>query len=158
MALKNPNVKINLKLEDKTNVKTSLNSVNDAIVRVKQKIKSGSEEGFEELSSLTADYQKQKLQSNGNVSSGSLYNSIIADINGRTAIIGSTLDGFAPTVVENGRGAIVPVRAKALHYFIDGKEIFSQYSKPYKGNPYVAPSYTYAKSIAKETVWNAINK
>jgi hypothetical protein len=33
-----------------------------------------------------------------------------------------------------GRPAIVPVRAKYLHFFIDGQEVFTKYVKPFKGH------------------------
>lgn len=33
-----------------------------------------------------------------------------------------------------GRPAIVPVRAKYLHFFVGGQEVFTKYVKPFKGH------------------------
>ena len=40
--------------------------------------------------------------------------------------------------VEGGRGPVYPIRAKALHFFIEGKEIFVKSVGPAQANPFVS--------------------
>jgi hypothetical protein len=55
-----------------------------------------------------------------------------------TRRVGDVLESSANTYYWrwwlDGRGAIVPVRAKYLHFFVGGKEIFTKYVKPFKGH------------------------
>jgi hypothetical protein len=40
------------------------------------------------------------------------------------------------SIVHDGRGEVVPVAARALHFFIQGAEVFAMYSSPVDPNPY----------------------
>lgn len=59
-------------------------------------------------------------------------------------------------IVLSGRGVVVPVRARALHFYIEGREIFCMRSKAVKPNPFVQRAMRNAKAqfpyIAKEVL------
>lgn len=75
---------------------------------------------------------------------GELIHRISYESNGRLA--GQTHTSRAANTIQtssqtyywkwwlNGRGAVVPKRAKYLHYFTHGTEVFSKYSAPFGGH------------------------
>lgn len=148
----NPKVDVQATLNIDLNNSTSFTSLDDVLKSVSEKIENGVYDAVEELSNEIANFQKDTLISNGNVRNGDLLNSIVADVNGLSSTIGSTMDGYAPSVIEYGRGEVYPINAKCLHYVDDGKEYFVKHVSAYEGNPYIQPSYEYGKSVAKEIV------
>lgn len=42
--------------------------------------------------------------------------------------------------VEFGRGFVFPEEAEALHFYVDGVEVFAQYSRPAEPQPYLRPA------------------
>lgn len=150
----NPSVKININIKNEIQANTIFDSVNKAIEDVSNNLTPNVEDGLNELSELISEYQQDTLISNGNVRNGDLLSSITANVDGLSSTIGSTLDGYSPSVIEYGRSEVYPINASCLHYVDDGKEYFVKSVSAYKGNPYVQPSYEYGKEIAKETILN----
>ena len=148
----NPKVDVQARINFNLTNNTQFSSLDKVLSKVSKKIEDGVTNAVEELSDEIANFQKNTLISNGNVKTGKLLNSIVANVKGLSSTIGSTLDGYSPSVIEYGRKEVYPVNAQCLHYISDGKEYFVKSVSAYEGNPYVQPSYEYGKSIAKEIV------
>ena len=148
----NPKVDVQARINLNLNNDTQFSSIDKVLSKVIKNIENGVENAVEELSEEIADFQKNTLISNGNVKTGKLLNSITANVKGLSSTIGSTLDGYAPSVIEYGRDEVYPINAQCLHYISDGKEYFVKSVSAYSGNPYVEPSYEYGKNIAKDVV------
>lgn len=156
--VENPYVEVQAKTDIKLENTTMFQSVTDMFEKISEQIEDGTADAVEELSNEIADFQKDTLVSNGNVRTGNLLNSIVANVDGLSSTIGSNMDGYAPSVIEYGRGEIYPVNAQCLHYVADGKEYFVKHVSAYEGDPYVRPSYEYGKDIAKDVVLKNIIK
>ena len=67
--------------------------------------------------------------------------------------IGDSIESSANTYYWkwwlNGRGAIKPKRAKYLHFFVKGKEVFAKSVKPFKGHRDTAEP-KYEQAIVKQ--------
>ncbi len=150
--VENPKVNVQAKLNIDLQNDTQFSSMDKILSKITKKIETGVTNAVEELSEEIANFQKNTLISNGNVKSGKLLNSITANVKGLSSTIGSTLDGYAPSVIEYGRDEVYPVNAQCLHYISDGKEYFVKSVSAYEGNPYVQPSFEYGKSISKDVV------
>ena len=148
----NPKVNVQARINLDLNNDTQFSSIDKVLSKVIKNIENGVENAVEELSEEIADFQKNTLISNGNVKTAKLLNSITANVKGLSSTIGSTLDGYAPSVIEYGRDEVYPINAQCLHYISDGKEYFVKSVSAYSGNPYVEPSYEYGKNIAKDVV------
>ena len=148
----NPKVDVQARINLNLNNDTQFSSIDKVLSKVIKNIENGVENAVEELSEEIADFQRNTLISNGNVKTGKLLNSITANVKGLSSTIGSTLDGYAPSVIEYGRDEVYPINAQCLHYISDGKEYFVKSVSAYSGNPYVEPSYQYGKNIAKDVV------
>ena len=150
--VENPKVDVQARLNIDLQNDTQFSSMDKVLSKIIKKVENGVTNAVEELSEEIADFQKNTLISNGNVKSGKLLNSITANVKGLSSTIGSTLDGYAPSVIEYGRNEVYPVNAQCLHYISDGKEYFVKSVSAYEGDPYVQPSYEYGKNIAKDIV------
>lgn len=148
----NPKVDVQATLNINLDNNTMFSSLDEIYEKIENRIEEGTYNAVQELSEEIANFQKDTLISNGNVKEGNLLGSIIANVNGLSSTIGSDMDGYAPSVIEYGRGEIFPVNAQCLHYVSDGKEYFVKHVSAYEGNPYVKPSFDYGLGIAKETV------
>ena len=148
----NPKVDVQARINLNLNNDTQFSSIDKVLSKVIKNIENGVENAVEELSEEIADFQRNTLISNGNVKTGKLLNSITVNVKGLSSTIGSTLDGYAPFVIEYGRDEVYPINAQCLHYISDGKEYFVKNVSAYSGNPYVETSYQYGKNIAKDVV------
>ena len=148
----NPKVDVQARINLNLNNDTQFSSIDKVLSKVIKNIENGVENAVEELSEEIADFQRNTLISNGNVKTSKLLNSITVNVKGLSSTIGSTLDGYAPSVIEYGRDEVYPINAQCLHYISDGKEYFVKSVSAYSGNPYVEPSYQYGKNIAKDVV------
>ena len=117
--------------------------LNDELNQLKEELNQKSDELATQLAEDAKSLQQATISLNNAISSGALYDSIeVEDDGDRRYLIGTTINHFYPLVVEKGRGAVVPVRAKVLHFFTkSGDEVFTRYSKPFPGKPYVEPAY-----------------
>lgn len=90
---------------------------------------------------------------------GNLKNKIHINLEGKSNLQIKGVPNYTKYVIE-GHGAIEPVHKKVLHYYIDGKEIFSKSSKPVKGNDFIYHAFIKATadldSIAKRAIAIAI--
>ena len=104
-----------------------------------KKVDKGVKSGVTEVGKYVVQQEKALLTPHKK--SGKLYRSIKAVPTGPySTSVGPFMDHFYPICVEKGRGDVYPVKAKALHYTVKGKEIFSKHSKPAKAEPFVAPT------------------
>lgn len=89
----------------------------------------------DDLSETSKAYQKNALSDLNAIRSQNLLHSInVMDKSTGFARIGTDVE-YAQYVNE-GRGPVVPIHAKALHYFHNGMEIFSKRSGPADPKPY----------------------
>ena len=125
---------------------------------LKKDVETGSEKGTEELADRARSLQELYIAMNGSIAKGQLINSIDKTYVGENHyLVGTIIEHFYPLCIEKGRGAVRPVRAKALHYFtLDGVEVFSQYSSPTEPKPYVEPAYENVLNEVEDTIWRAI--
>jgi hypothetical protein len=141
-------------------VNSRFESVNAVFNKINIAVARGSEDGTELLAEKIANMQRQFLAVGGHILTGELYNSISSEGGGLSYTIGSTLgeDEYSPSVIEYGRGPVYPIHCQFLHYFNmrTNEEVFSRYSKPYEGDPYVAPSAEFGEQIAQETLMDSI--
>lgn len=117
--------------------------LSDELEQLKEELNQNSDKLAEDLAEKAKSFQQLAIGMNGTIASGALLNSIELEADGeRRYLVGTTINHFYPLVVEKGRGAVVPVRAKVLHFFTQsGDEVFTRYSKPFPGKPYVEPAY-----------------
>lgn len=117
--------------------------LSDELEQLKEELNQNSDELAEQLAEKGKSLQQLAIGMNGAIASGALRNSIEIESDGeRKYLVGTTINHFYPLVVEKGRGAVVPVRAKVLHFFTkSGDEVFTRYSSPFPGKPYVEPAY-----------------
>jgi len=89
----------------------------------------------EDLSETSKSYQKNAIMDLNAIQSKNLLQSIsVMDKDTGFARVGTNVE-YAQYVNE-GRGPVVPIHAKALHYFHNGMEIFSKRSGPADPKPY----------------------
>lgn len=121
----------------------------DELESIKNELTVKSDELANTLAGRAKSLQELMISLNGTIGHGGLLNSISVEDNGdKSYLIGTNITHFYPLVVEKGRGEVRPVFARYLHYFtLSGKEIFSKYSKPFAGKPYVQPAY---ESLTRE--------
>ena len=117
--------------------------LSDELEQLKEELNQNSDKLAEDLAEKAKSFQQLAIGMNGTIASGALLNSIELEADGeRRYLVGTTINHFYPLVVEKGRGAVVPVRAKVLRFFTQsGDEVFTRYSKPFPGKPYVEPAY-----------------
>lgn len=113
-----------------------------------EKLKSLEQEVAVSLSDTFTSYQEELLQKH--VKSHTLINSIliekIAQNSYKIGVTATSKDGFPyGTALEYGRGAVYPVKKKALHWY-DGGDVFTKRSSPAKPRPFVKPSRQKLKS------------
>lgn len=137
---------------DTKGLEALLNSKLSSVQKVAQKkidkLKTLEKEVVVSLSNAFTSYQEEILQKH--VKSHTLINSILIEkITANSYKIGVTAtskDGFPyGTALENGRGAVYPVKKKALHWY-DGGDVFTKRSSPAKPRPFVKPSRQKLKS------------
>lgn len=98
------------------------------------------QEEFEKLLDTIVADARSNVQNNTSIVSGDLHASIqvfrVGELEGD---VGTDLD-YAEWV-EYGRGPVVPVNAKFLHFFTkDGKEIFTKFVGPAEPRPFMEPA------------------
>lgn len=129
----------------------------------KKGIEEGSKNGASEIARTVKSLQELMIATNATIFYGDLLNSIEIEEESETSyLIGTTIKHFYPLCIENGRGEVRPIRAKALHWFtLSGIEIFSQYSSPAPPRPFVKPAFEQTQSraidIIKTEIYNATN-
>lgn len=133
--------------------------IGDELEKLRDDLNKNSDELAKELAEKGKSLQEQAIRMNGTTASGDLASSIEVESAGeRSYLVGTTINHFYPLVVEKGRGAVVPVRAKYLHFFTkSGDEVFTKYSRPFAGKPYVEPAYQTLLSVA-DSIANSIFK
>ncbi len=121
---------------------------------IKKELKEKVAKGAEEIANQAKSLQEQYIRNNGSIHTGRLLSSIyIFHTGDMTYTVGTTISHFYPLCIENGRGAVRPVRAKALHYITkNGQEVFSQYSSPTTPKPFVQPAYDKLKGDATSII------
>lgn len=131
----------------------------DELEKLKDDLNKNSDELAEQLAEKGKSFQQLAIGVNGTIASGNLLNSIEVESDGeRRYLVGTIIEHFYPLVIEKGRGAVVPVRAKVLHFFTQsGDEVFTRYSKPFEGKPYVEPAFQQLLSEAN-SIANSIFK
>jgi len=126
------------------------------LFNLKTDIELAAEDGLKTLAENNKSYQEDFISSNGSIVTGGLINSIMVDeTSDKEYYIGTFLD-YA-YYVEYGRGPVVPVTAKVLHFEIDGEDIFTHYSGPAEPRPFVAPAFEKTESEAISVIEEAIN-
>lgn len=141
------NVNLDLSvIDDGINRAESLDDCFSPVVEILNQFKSDIEEGVkngsQEIAERTKSIQEEIISANGSVASGQLLGSIEIEQNSDyNYTIGTTIEDFYPLVVEKGRGAVVPVNAKYLHFYVDGSEVFTKYSSPSEPRPFVEPTF-----------------
>lgn len=148
----NPMANINISIKNNIEANTMFDSINSTFEKYSDRLEESVQSGLEEMAELVAEHQRDSILSGGHYVTGQLYNSITANVEGLSATIGSTLDGYSPSVIEYGRGPIEADPGTCLHFVSDGKEYFVKSVGPYEGDPYVAPSIEYAKQTIKEII------
>ncbi len=125
--------------------------------KLKEDLNKNSDELAQQLAEKAKSLQQTTIALNSTIASGNLYNSIEVEADGeRRYLVGTTINHFYPLVVEKGRGEVVPVRAKVLHFFTKtGEEVFTKKSKAFDGKPYVEPAYQQLLSEA-DSIANGI--
>lgn len=133
--------------------------IGDELEKLRDDLNKNSDELAEQLAEKGKSLQQLAIGMNGTIASGDLLNSIEVENDGeRSYLVGTTINHFYPLVIEKGRGAVVPVRAKMLHFFTQsGNEVFTKYSRPFPGKPYVEPAYQQLLSDA-DSIANGIFK
>lgn len=131
--------------------------IGDELEKLRDDLNKNSDELAEQLAEKGKSLQQLAIGMNGTIASGDLLNSIEVENDGeRSYLVGTTINHFYPLVIEKGRGAVVPVRAKMLHFFTQsGNEVFTKYSRPFPGKPYVEPAYQQLLSDA-DSIANGI--
>lgn len=131
--------------------------IGDELEKLREDLNKNSDELAEQLAEKGKSLQQLAIGMNGTIASSDLLNSIEVEDDGeRSYLVGTTINHFYPLVIEKGRGAVVPVRAKMLHFFTkSGDEVFTKYSKPFPGKPYVEPAYQQLLSEA-DSIANGI--
>ena len=156
----NPSVDLTVEVntDELESANTQFDSINDIMSKMASNIRNGAENGAEELAHNIQNLEKQYLVLNGNYLTGELYNSIETEGGSLSYTIGSTLDGYSPSVIEYGRTDVYPQTASVLHYYDarEGMEIFSHHSSAYKGDPYVEPSAEDARQIGDKIILDSI--
>lgn len=133
--------------------------IGDELKKLRDDLNENSDELAEQLAEKGKSLQQLAIGMNGTIASHDLLNSIEIENDGeRSYLVGTTINHFYPLVIEKGRGPVVPVRAKMLHFFTQsGNEVFTKYSKPFPGKPYVEPAYQQLLSDA-DSIANGIFK
>ena len=108
--------------------------VNSDLARFSAKVHGGMGGLVEEVARISQSSQISALTSLGSNKTGKLAGSISIESTGTSAQIGTDL--FYASYVNDGRGSIVAV-GKALHFFVDGNEIFTKSVGPASPRPYV---------------------
>ncbi|AMK16320.1 hypothetical protein [Methanobrevibacter olleyae] len=125
---------------------------------LKKGIEDGSSKGAKELAERTKSLQELTIGLNGSIARGALLNSINVEETGdRSYLVGTSIEHFYPLTIEKGRGAVVPVTKKFLHYYtLSGVEIFSKYSSPTSPKPFVELAYQQVLGEAEDIIWRNI--
>lgn len=133
--------------------------IGDELEKKREDLNKNSDKLAEQLAEKGKSLQQLAIGMNGTIASHDLLNSIeIEDDGERSYLVGTTINHFYPLIIEKGRGGVVPVRAKVLHFFTQsGNEVFTKYSKPFQGKPYVEPAYQQLLSEAN-SIANGIFK
>lgn len=152
------NVNLDLSgIDDGINMAESLDECFSPLVEILNQFKSDVEDGVksgsQEIAERTKSIQEEIISANGSVASGQLLGSIEIEQNDDYSYtIGTTLEDFYPLVVEKGRGPVVPVNAKYLHFYVDGNEVFTKYSGPSEPRPFVEPTFVRIESEAMDII------
>lgn len=102
-----------------------------------------------ELASESRMLQINTLSGFGSNKTGNLASSITIENNGNSAMVGTDL--YYASYVEEGRGSITAT-GKALHFYLDGAEVFVKSVGPASPRPFVATSYGLLESRADAIV------
>ena len=115
----------------------------DELEATKDELTKNSDELATQLAEYAKSLQQATIALNKTIASGALYDSIEIEADGeRSYLVGTTINHFYPLCIEKGRGEVVPVRAKVLHFFTKtGEEVFTRKSRAFSGKPYVEPAY-----------------
>lgn len=108
--------------------------VNADLSQVKGRVSGGMGGLVEELATLSRTSQVTALTSLGSNKTGKLAGSITAETGASSAHVGTTLE-YA-SYVNDGRGSITAV-GKALHFYVNGSEVFVKSVGPAAPRPYV---------------------
>lgn len=102
-----------------------------------------------DIASQSRLLQIETLSGFGSNKTGRLAGSISIESSGNSALVGTDL--YYASYVEEGRGSITAT-GKALHFFLDGEEVFVKSVGPASPRPYVENSFSALESRAEETV------
>ncbi|WP_283390498.1 hypothetical protein [Methanobrevibacter woesei] len=129
--------------------------LSDILMNMKADISTAAQEGVKLIAEENKASQELFIMINGSIVTGTLINSIII----------SQLSAYSYTIfpdvdyawyVEKGRGEVRPVSANALHFFVGGSEVFTQYSGPAQPKPFVEPAFNQTEQKAVDIIDEAI--
>lgn len=143
------------------NSNSAISGVGDILSDIKSTIEEASQEGVRLAAEDNKSMQELWIQQNNSIVTGNLLSSITIYQNSDTSWTVVPEADYA-YYVEFGRGPVRPVSAKALHFFVEGEEVFTKYSGPSMPKPFVQPSFEVtennnASTIIMEAINNAIN-
>ncbi len=149
--------KIDVNITDSIKTKIDLVAPCDVIGReiesdlhnVVSKARGGAGGLVSDIASQSRMLQISALGSYGSNKNGNLAGSISIESSGNSALVGTDL--YYASYVEEGRGSITAT-GKALHFFLDGEEVFVKSVGPASPRPYVEDSYSLLESRAEATV------
>lgn len=119
------------------------------LANIVSKARGGSGGLVSEIASESRLLQIETLTGFGSNKTGRLAGSINVESSGNSANVGTDL--YYASYVEEGRGAITAT-GKALHFFLDGEEVFVKSVGPASPRPYVENSYSLLDSRAEAIV------
>ena len=149
----------NINVNITTNIKANISlappcealgaEVNNDLSLLESKARSSQGNIVSELASESRMLQINTLSGFGSNKSGRLAGSITIENNGNSAMVGTDL--YYASYVEEGRGSIT-ASGKALHFYLDGAEVFVKSVGPAAPRPYVSTSYNLLDSRAEGVV------
>ena len=148
---------IEVEITDSINAKVSLappcdalgEEVNSDLQNIVAKARGGLGGLVDEIATQSRLLQITSLDSFGSNKTGRLANSITINNSGNSASVGTDL--FYASFVEEGRGSI-QASGKALHFYLDGEEVFVNHVGPSTPRPYVESSYSALEGRAEQIV------
>lgn len=139
----------------------AVQEVMSGFVELASEIKNGVEKGCDlgvvDVSERLKSLQELYIGLNGSIHEGKLINSIdMVSTADNVFLVGTDIIHFYPLCVEKGRGAVRPIQYDFLHFVIDGKHIYTKYSRPTVPRPFVQPAVQTVDGEAEDIVWRDI--
>lgn len=127
-----------IKMSSSLSIESDVGSLARKLNTYPTKVKKGINSGLNETGKYAV--QQEKAITTKNKKTGALARSITWISNGEYSRLVNPIMVDHGKYLENGRGPVFAKRAKALHFFIKGKEVFTKSVGPAKAQPFVKPT------------------